>query len=64
MKRRRTKILSLLLMMAVSFTMLCGNTGAAFAADYDKTRAASNDAETISIGLSQILSSNRSAESG
>ena len=40
MKRRRTKILSLLLMMAVSFTMLCGNTGAAFAADYDKTRAA------------------------
>ena len=40
MKRRRTKILSLLLVMAVSFTMLCGNTGAAFAADYDKTRAA------------------------
>lgn len=40
MKKRARKFLSLLLVLAVSFTMLCGNTGAALAADYDKTRAA------------------------
>ena len=32
MKRRRTKILSLLLVLAVSFTMICGSTGVAAAA--------------------------------
>ena len=40
MKRRRTKFLSLLLVMAVSFTMVFGSVGFASAADYDKTRAA------------------------
>lgn len=40
MKKRARKFLSLLLVLAVSFTMICGSTAAAFAADYDKTKAA------------------------
>lgn len=40
MKKRARKFLSLLLVLAVSFTMICGSTGVVFAADYDKTKAA------------------------
>ncbi len=40
MKKRTKKVLSLLLVLAVSFTMVCGSAGTAFAASYNKTKAA------------------------
>lgn len=40
MKRKSNKILSMLLMLAVSFTMVFGSAGTASAASYDKTKAA------------------------
>ena len=40
MKRKSNKILSIMLMLAVSFTMVFGSVGTASAASYDKTKAA------------------------
>ena len=40
MKRKANKILSMMLTLAVSFTMVFGSIGTASAASYDKTKAA------------------------
>ena len=40
MKRKANKILSMMLTLAVSFTMVFGSVDTASAASYDKTKAA------------------------